>query len=234
MPTDKDFKRLVRARMQKTGEAYTAARARLLQKQQRSSSTGPASAAEPRPDYAALAGMSDPTIKARTGRTWEGWVETLDGARAHEWTHTAIARHVHERYGVPGWWTQAVTVGYERIKGLRAIGQRRGGQYEASKSRTFPVSVTRLYRAFGEARTRRRWLPGVRLTVRTSTRDKSMRITWDDGTAVDLYFVGKGAAKSQVAVQHRKLTDRAAADRMKTYWTERLGALAELLAAARK
>jgi hypothetical protein len=29
MPTDKDFKRLVRARMDKTGESYTAARARL-------------------------------------------------------------------------------------------------------------------------------------------------------------------------------------------------------------
>ncbi len=30
MPTDKDFKRLVRGRMQKTGESYTAARATLL------------------------------------------------------------------------------------------------------------------------------------------------------------------------------------------------------------
>jgi hypothetical protein len=29
MPTDKDFKRLVRARMGKTGEAYTTARAHL-------------------------------------------------------------------------------------------------------------------------------------------------------------------------------------------------------------
>src|SRR5256712_6672198 len=32
MPTNKDFKRLVRARMRKTGEAYTAARAQLLSK----------------------------------------------------------------------------------------------------------------------------------------------------------------------------------------------------------
>ena len=30
MPTDKDFKRLVRTRMRKTGEAYTTARAHLL------------------------------------------------------------------------------------------------------------------------------------------------------------------------------------------------------------
>ena len=32
MPTNKDFKRLVRARMEKTGEAYTAARANLLKR----------------------------------------------------------------------------------------------------------------------------------------------------------------------------------------------------------
>ena len=31
MPTQKDFKRLVRRRMQKTGESYTAARAQLLE-----------------------------------------------------------------------------------------------------------------------------------------------------------------------------------------------------------
>ena len=32
MPTDKDFKRLVRGRMQKTGESYTAARANLIRR----------------------------------------------------------------------------------------------------------------------------------------------------------------------------------------------------------
>ena len=37
MPVQKDFKRLVRARMKKTGEAYTAARLRLLRSQERTS-----------------------------------------------------------------------------------------------------------------------------------------------------------------------------------------------------
>ena len=48
MPTNKDFKHLVRARMQKTGEAYTTARAQLLQKQQRQP-TPPAPPAAPPP-----------------------------------------------------------------------------------------------------------------------------------------------------------------------------------------
>jgi hypothetical protein len=47
MPTNKDFKHLVRARMQKTGEAYTTARAKLLQKQQRQPTPPLAPAAPP-------------------------------------------------------------------------------------------------------------------------------------------------------------------------------------------
>src|SRR3989442_1360712 len=99
MPTNKDFKRLVRARMQKTGEAYTAARAHLLQKKQ-----------ESRPvDYARLAGMmTDAALKARTGCTWERWVKALDRVAAHTWPHREIAHYVHEKYKVPGWWAQTV------------------------------------------------------------------------------------------------------------------------------
>lgn len=234
MPTNKDFKRLVRTRMQKTGEAYTTARARLLQKQQRQTAPATASAPAVLPDYATLAGMSDATIKARTGCTWERWVQALDHVGAHKWSHREIAKHVHEKYKVRSWWTQTVTVGYERIKGLRAIGQRRGGEYEASKSKVFAAPIGRLYRAFHDARSRRRWLGGVKLTVRTAVPDKSMRVTWPDGTSVEVYFVAKGTAKSQVAVQHRKLADKSSADRMKAWWAERLGALEAMLTPSAK
>lgn len=225
MPTNKDFKRLVRARMQKTGESYTAARAQLLLK-------GPVSASLPVPtvvDYIKLAGMGDATLKAKTGCGWERWVRALDRVAAHTWPHRDIAEYVHEKYKVPGWWAQTVTVGYERIKGLRAIGQRRDGEFEATKSKVFRVPLARLYRAFTDARTRAKWLPGVALTIRTRTREKYMRITWPDQTSVQLGFSGRGIAKSQVQIQHAKLPDRAAATQMKQYWAERLTALEEVL-----
>ena len=230
MPANKDFKRLVRGRMQKTGESYTAARAHLLK--QKPASTAAARPSTVRPaavDYAKLAGRSDAIIKERTGCTWERWVKALDYAQAYTWTHREIAQHVHEKYNVPGWWAQTVTVGYERIKGLRAVGQRRDGSFEANKSRTFSVPLVRLYRAFHDARTRAQWLPGVDLTVRTATRGKSMRITWPDRTSVAVGFSGRGQGKSQVAVQHEKLADRAAQLRMKQYWAERLDALGQVL-----
>ena len=149
--------------------------------------------------------------------------------QAHTWTHTEIARHVVEQYKIPGWWAQSVTVGYERIKGLRAIGQRRSGAFEASKSRTLPVPLTRLFRAFHDPRQRVRWLPDVKLTVRSATPEKYMRISWPDGTSVAVGFLAKGSAKSQVAIQHEKLADKATAERMKAYWTDRLDALGGML-----
>ena len=166
MPTNKDFKRLVRARMQKTGESYTTARAQLLHRKPEAPSPAPS-------QYARLAGRSDAVLKANTGCTWERWVKALDYAKAHTWPHRDIAQYVHEKFKVDGWWAQTVTVGYERIKGLRAIGQRRDGSFEASKSKTFTVPLARLYRAWSDARTRTRWLPGVDLTIRTATRNKS-------------------------------------------------------------
>jgi hypothetical protein len=220
MTANKDFKRLVRARMQKTGESYTAARSHFAART-------PASTTQPSPaiDYARLAGRSDEIMKARTGCTWERWVRALDHVRAYEWTHRDIASHVSEKYRIAGWWAQSVTVGYERIRGLRAIGQRRNGTWEASKSRTFAAPVEKIFRAFHDPRRRSRWMTGTKPTVRSATPDKSMRMTWPDGTSVIVLFTAKGVSKSQVAIQHEKLPDQAASDRMKAYWAERLEAL---------
>jgi hypothetical protein len=226
MPTNKDFKRLVRGRMEKTGESYTTARAHLRKQK-------PAAAVTPAPSpahYAKVGGKSDAILKERTGCTWERWVKALDRAKAYTWPHPKIAKYVTEKYHIPGWWAQTVTVGYERIKGLRAVGQRRDGSFEANKSKTFAVPLERLYHAFHDGRTRARWLPDVDLTVRAATRQKSMRITWPDRTSVEIGFMRKAPAKSQVALQHGKLPDRASATRMKQYWTQRLGALEEVLA----
>ena len=123
-----------------------------------------------------------------------------------------------------------MTVSYEQIKGLREIGQRRSGSYEAAKSKTVAVPIGRLFRAFSDKRTREEWLFGVKLMVRKATAEKSMRIAWEDGTSVELYFIAKGDGKSQVAVQHTKLATKADAEAKKAFWGERLGALTELLA----
>ncbi len=224
MPRQKDLKRLVRKRMQKTGESYTAARKHLLEKKKKRQrqKTG-------RSGLAKRAGMSDEAVKEKTGRTWDQWVRALDRHRAHEKPHREIANLVRDRYGIGPWWRQMVTVGYERIKGLRERGQRRGGSYEASKSKTFNVPVDELYRAWADPKVRRRWLPGAGLRVRTKTSNRSIRLGGKDGTIVACWFTRKGPAKSAVSVQQGKLPDTTAVERVKRYWADRLEALAGIL-----
>ena len=213
MPIQKDLKKIVRARMEKTGEAYTTARLHVVGK-------------KPQIDYAAVAGMSDEAVKKATGRDWASWVKTLDAVQASEKPHREIAQYVAS-LGTPDWWSQGVTVGYERIRGLRDKGQRRGGGYEANKSRTFAVPVAKLFDTMTSAAKRRKWMP-VAMKVRTKTPHKTVRVSFDDGTLAQFYLLDKGA-KSTVAVQHQKLADKETANRMKEWWTERFDQLAELL-----
>jgi len=211
MPKQKDLKRVIRTRMQKTGESYTAARMHIVRK-------------EEKPDYAALAGLSDAAIRKGSGRDWTEWVKVLDAFDSKE--HPAMAKYVSS-LGVPGWWSQSVVVGYERIRGLRARGQRRSGTWEASKSKTFSVSVGKLFKAWADVKTRKKWLP-EKVTIRKATAPKSMRITWEDGTIIAVGFYDKGG-KSSVAIQHAGLPTKEDADRVKKFWSERLDGLAEVL-----
>lgn len=224
MPRNKDLKRLVRSRMRKTGEAYTTAHARITTRPKQ-----PTAAATATADYAALAGMKDTIIKEKTGCTWERWVKALDAQGAVEMPHRDIAALVTKKYKIGSWWAQSVTVGYERIKGLRAIGQRRDGSYEASKSRTYDVPVDTLFAAWNSADARRRWLDGADIKVRSATSPKSMRLGWSDGTIIAVGFTPKGKSKSAVALTHAKLPDRDTANRLKAYWSERLDALGDVL-----
>ena len=242
MPRNKDLKRLVRTRMSKTGEAYTTARAHVMRKTRAKTRTAAAPApssaaassngkapASAKPDYAAIAGMSDDVVKEKTGCTWERWVYALDRYHADTMSHKEIAALVRDKYKVGPWWGQMVTVGYERIKGLRARGQRRDGSYEAGKSRTYNVPVETLFDAWADTLTRKRWLDGASVKVRTSTPPKTMRLGWHDGTIVVVGFTPKGPSKSAVAIAHMKLSDKATSEWLKTYWGERLDALGEVL-----
>ncbi|HEX4932816.1 MAG TPA: hypothetical protein VFV33_06520, partial [Gemmatimonadaceae bacterium] len=195
MTTDKDFKRVVRARMQKTGESYTAARAAVSRKSPpvrrnanaaRAGTVMPPVSKDAAPDaapadFARLAGMSDEAVAARTGCTWEKWVWALDHSKAYTWSHAEIARFVGETYKVTGWWAQMVTVGYERLTGRRRAGETKKG-YAVSASRTVGVSRERAFAAFDDLRLRRRWLPEKDVTIHKTTAPRSARITWRDGT----------------------------------------------------
>jgi hypothetical protein len=197
MTRQKSFKRLVRARMEKTGESYTAARAMLL--------------AADEPD--GWLATSDERIRERTGRGWEEWFDRID-----EWgelTHREIVRRIAAELGIDplAWNAQAITMSYERTRGGRLAGQRDDG-LAVTATKTLPVPVEQLFDAF---------LAQGELSERTSTRPQSARFDWAGGESrVNATFVAKGEASSTVSVEHRRLADPDEAERMKAFWRKRL------------
>lgn len=174
--------------------------------------------------------IGDAALKARTGRTWKEWFALLDRARARKMNHTEIATHLYQKCGCPGWWSQMVAVGYEQARGLREEYEKPGG-FEISRSKTLAVPASRAFAAWQEVRTRARWLPN-RITIHKATRNKSMRITWSDGQkSISVNFYPRGAEKCQVSVQHGKLANAKAAERMKNYWAKALDRLAGVVEA---
>ena len=219
MTEHKSFKRLVRARMDKTGESYTAARAMLLRGVEADGANGVRLA------------TSDEQIRLRTGRGWEEWFELLDVWGAAERKHRDIARWVAEQQGVEplAWNAQAIAGSYELARGLRVVGEKEDG-FAITASKTVAVGVERLYDAFLEVPLRERWLPDGELSERTATKPKSARFDWGDGkTRINVTFLVKEAGKSTVALEHRRLADAVEAERMKDYWRQRLAALKQVL-----
>jgi hypothetical protein len=216
----KALKRRVRARMAKTGERYTTARAVIGR-------TAEPSIPENAPGFRPP--TSEDAIVRATGHGWAHWFAILDAWGGTRHPHPEIARWLSTEQGVPPWWTQSITVAYEQARGLRLPGQHAEG-FSATATKTVGVPVERLFEAFVDDEVRARWLPGISLRLRTAKGDRTARFDWEDGgERLVVGFETKGESKATVAIDHQRLTDAGAVERRKAFWRERLVALKAML-----
>jgi len=239
MTRQKSFKTRVRVRMEKTGESYSSARRRLLDKsvgealfQEDPGAThsapdteGPALGATER----STRRMSDTALRERTNRTWTEWFAILDAWDATAHSHPEIARWLVHEHGIGMWWAQTITVGYEQERGLREPAQVCGGEFAASASKTVNVPVERLTEAFTDDRLREQWLPGAGLTIRTARPGKSVTADWDGGGRLAVYFTAAGTTKSRLSLQHLRLPDAKTAEAHKAFWRRAVAELKTVL-----
>jgi hypothetical protein len=211
MTTQKALKKDVRARMAKTGERYTAARRHV--------------ATEPDAWATDDLGQTDEAITRATGCDWRTWIYVLDRWNARDRTHTEIARHVASSYDVSGWWAQAVTVGYERARGMREVNQRPDG-YSVSVSKTLAADADSVRSWFVNPRRRNRWLDPGTLTRRKGRAEASVRFDAPGGSRLTVTFDAKAPAKTTVVMEHSRLSGQTDVDRWRTFWRERLAELA--------
>jgi len=88
--------------------------------------------------------ISDEAIRQRTGRGLEEWFDLLDARGAAERRRGDCApRRRGARIEALGWDAQAITVSYERARGLRAVGERVDG-FGITASKRIEAPVERL------------------------------------------------------------------------------------------
>lgn len=215
MTENKSLKRRVRERMSKTGERYTAARRQVLARP----ALAPTAQSSPAPE----------ALHGPTGRSLSAWFELLDRWGAAERAHPDIARWLNQEQGVDSWWSQDLTVRYEKHIGRRVLGQR-GSTFSGTASRTIAVPASAAFAAWLDETERARWLPDIQLRVRTAKPHRTARFdVVDDEGRVVLTFDAKGDSRTTLSIEHEKLPDAASARRWTTFWRERLTALKELL-----
>lgn len=219
MTRQESFKKRIRERMAKTGERYGAARRVLIEK-----------ADDPgRDDAAARPWIAEPetgddAVLEATGRRWNDWCDVIDAWPGKEDGHTAIATYVQEEHGIPGWWAQTVTVGYERITGRRLPHQRADGTFSAGRSRTVTVDASALREMLLDDADRADLFPGLDTELRSRPTSKNIRLAMGEGTAeIDLAPRDDGRVK--VTIAHERLPEYEAVDRWKGFWSGWLDAL---------
>ena len=203
--------------MATTGERYAEARRVLL------THTAPTRATR---QWVAEPEMSDEAIRAGTGKGWDEWCDLIDQFPGRTEGHTAIAEHIRNEHGVGDWWCQGVTVGYERITGLRLPYQMADGTFTANKSRTVTIDAENLRRLLLDDDERAHLFPGVPTELNSRPTAKAIRVAIGPGIAM-FSLEDRGGGRSKVTVAHTGLPAYDDVEEWKFYWADWLDAIDE-------
>lgn len=185
--------------------------------------------------------MTSPnTVVEKTGKSLAEWFTILDRWGATTKGHPATAKYLASEWGVSAWWSQNITVEYEKARGLRVVGQRADGRFEVSFRRTLPASAEWVYAAFTEPGLLNRWFThdaqlDVREggTYRTGDGDKGvykkvipakrLRFTWENpihspGSMVDIQFDAASSNSCVLSLTHSKIKTQDGYHDMKAGW----------------
>ena len=120
-------------------------------------------------------------VERATNRTWDEWLQFMNGIGAKNLSHHEIATKVLEELDGKvdnlGWWAQSVTVAYEQYTGHRIPGQRPDGTFQTSVSKVTKLGMQALMDKWVDfAAGDQDVLDVIAGDVRVSGTDK--RITW--------------------------------------------------------
>lgn len=161
--------------------------------------------------------ISDAAVKKATDRNWAQWAATLDAMGADKLAHAEIARRLRETHALSPWWSQMVTVHYERLRGLRQVHEKASG-FEINVGRTVDLPIESAFEAWNDPDRRRRWAPSLDLPKARARPNHSIRAEGADGSKLTIRFTERAAGRTQVVVEHSKLETAAQVEPSRTFW----------------
>lgn len=167
---------------------------------------------------------TDEVIQQNTGRGWDEWREMIDAWPGHEQGHGAVAGWLETQHDVPGWWAQAVTVGWERITGRRLSHQMADGTFTANRSATVATDATAVREMLLDEDGRAELFAGLGPRLRSKPTSNNIRIGLDDGVA-EISLAPKGDGRVTVTVAHTKLRSPQDVATWKAFWGDWIAAL---------
>jgi uncharacterized protein YndB with AHSA1/START domain len=191
------------------------------------------------------------TLLAKTGKGRSEWHAILDAFGCKEKGHKATADFLNKEHGVSYWWSQQITIDYERAKGIREVGQRHHKGFAVNVTRTIEAPVEKAWSAWANPAELSTWFTTEAQqdfreggSYQNADKDKGvfkkivpnqrLEFTWDNekhspGSIVIVEFMSKGPNKTTVAITHDKLADSQATADMKIGWTWALTSLKSYL-----
>jgi uncharacterized protein YndB with AHSA1/START domain len=181
-------------------------------------------------------------VQRATGKSWEEWLTILDEAGAHEWNHKQIVAFLSTNYSdrVSDWWQQSLTVGYEKARGKRILGQTADAGFQVGVQKTLPLASDALWRFLLSPEGLKLWLPvegelelepkqtfttqdGTSGEIRSIDPGKRLRLTWQPkdwqkSSTLQMYLLSGDNATTSLRFHHEKLTSLAVRHEMKAYW----------------
>jgi len=175
---------------------------------------------------------SDAAVEKATGKSWSEWFSILDRAGAKKMPHIEIARHVYDKYlgkkktklapdvaKKGGWWSQMVTVEYERSRGMRAVNQTSSG-FNVSVHGTFDLPVSRLFTAWQKVARKNG------LVESTVHKNKTIRYKAEKGKPLYVVmFMPKGSQKSRIGFEVMRLAKPSEVEKARAKWKNELAKL---------
>lgn len=221
MTKQESFKKRIRARMEKTGEKYNAARRALIEQAEERRQIAPTAGGR---EWAAHPEHSDDAVREATGRGWDEWVDLIEADPVAEAGHTAVAAWLQD-HDVDGWWAQSVTGGWERITGRRLPHQMADGTFTANRSRTIHgLDGAMLRELLLDDGGRDVLFPEHDVELRSRPTTKSLRFGIGGGVAL-IDIAPKGDDRTTVTVAHEKLPTLDDVHVWKQFWGDWLEAL---------